>query len=95
MRQTPAKPALSLAAAITSFAGPCGAVLTETGNLGPLESVSHIELWFLVGLPAFGVALGIFSIYRGAKVAGFICLLTNTAALAFFGLIVAFLSRWH
>ena len=95
MTQTPARRAITLAAAITSLAGPCGTVLTETGNLGPLENVSNIELWLLVGVPAFGVALGVFSIYRGAKVAGVICLLTNGAALAFFGLILAFFSRWH
>jgi len=95
MTHTPFKRSLSWAAAITSLAGPCGSILTETGNLGPLEEVSHIELWFLVGLPAFGVTLGIFSMYRGAKVAGLICIVTNTATLAFFGLIVAFFSRWH
>jgi len=95
MTHTPSTHALSWAAAITSLAGPCGSILTETGNLGPLESVSHIEMWTLVGVPAFGVALGIFSMYKGAKVAGLICILTNAAALAFFALILAFLSRWH
>ena len=95
MTETTARRGITLAAAITSFVGPCGAVLTETGNLGPLESVSNIEMWLLVGIPAFGVALGIFSIWKGAKVAGVVCLLTNGATLALFGLIVAFVSKWH
>ncbi len=90
MTQTPAKLYLTLIAAITALVGPSGFFLTETGNL---ESVPIPEMWFLVGIPAIGVALGIFSIWKGAKVAGVICLLTNGATLALFGLIVAFLHR--
>ena len=92
MTETLARRGITLAAAISSLVGPCGALLTETGNL---DNAPLSPLWFLVIIPAFGVAIGLFSIYKGAKVAGVICLLTNGAALAFFGLIVAFFSRWH
>ena len=85
---TLARRGITLAAAIISLVGPCGAVLTETGNLGFLESFHNIEIWCLVIIPAFGVALGIFSIYKGAKVAGVICLFTNSFTLALFGLLL-------
>lgn len=77
----------TLAAAIASLVGSCGAALTETGHL---DSAPLSPLWCLVIIPAFGVAIGLFSIYRGAKVAGVVCLLTNGAALSLSGLIAAF-----
>jgi hypothetical protein len=57
-----------------------------------VESAPLLDVWFLAVIAAFGVAFGVFSIWRGAKVAGAICFLTNAPVLALYGFIAAFFS---
>jgi hypothetical protein len=48
------------------------------------------ETWLLAILAALGVGFGVVSIGRGAKAAGWVCLLANAPVLALYGFIAAF-----
>lgn len=53
-------------------------------------TASLAEVWLLAVIAAFAVGIGVFAVWRGAKVAGMICFLTNAAVLALYGFIAAF-----
>lgn len=90
MTETPARRRITLAAGITSLVGPTGAALSETGHLHLFASAPLLEMWLLATIAVFGVGIGVLSIYRGAKVVGTVCLLTNALVLALYGFIAAF-----
>jgi len=90
MTDAPARRRITLTAGIASLAGPSGAALSETGHLHLLASAPLLEMWLLATLAAFGVGIGVLSIYRGTKVAGMVCVLTNAPVLALYGFIAAF-----
>ena len=90
MTETPARRGITLAAGIASLAGPCSAAVSETGHLHFFASGPLFEMWLLAAIAAFGAGIGVLSIYRGAKVAGVVCLLTNAPVLALYGFIAAF-----
>lgn len=87
-----AKRRMTLVAGITSLVGPTCAALSETGHLRLFRSVNGalFEMLVLAIIGALGVAIGAFAIWKGAKVAGIICLLTNGAILALYGFIAGF-----
>ena len=93
MTETPGIRRITLAAGISSFAGPSGAALSETGHLHLFESAPLFEMWLLATIAAFGVGIGLLSIHRGAKFAGMVCLLTNAPVLVLYGFIAAFFTR--
>lgn len=87
-----AKRRMTLIAGITSLIGPTCAALSETGHLELFQSVNgaFLEMLVLAIIGAFGVGIGAFAIWKGAKVAGIICFLTNGAVLALYGFIAGF-----
>jgi hypothetical protein len=90
MTETPARRRITLATGITSLAGPSAVALSETGHLHVFASAPLFEMWLVATIVALGVGIGVLSIYRGAKVAGVFCLLTNTPVLPLYGCIAAF-----
>lgn len=92
MTEWAAKRRMTLIAGITSLIGPTCAALSETGHLELFQSVNGalLELLVLAIIGAFGVGIGAFAIWRGAKVAGIVCFLTNGAVLALYGFIAGF-----
>jgi hypothetical protein len=90
MTETPARRRITLAAGIMSLAGPTVAGLSETGHLRFFASAPLLETWLVATIAALGVGIGIFAIFRGAKVAGVVCLLTSAPVLALYGFIAAF-----
>lgn len=47
-------------------------------------------VWLLAAIGAIGVGIGAFAIWRGSKVAGTVCLLSNFPVLAYWGFIAFF-----
>ncbi|MGH7265244.1 MAG: hypothetical protein ACREMB_10380, partial [Candidatus Rokuibacteriota bacterium] len=86
----PAMRPIALAAALASLAGPTGAVLYETGRVPLFGSAPALEPWLVPARAAGGLGVGVLSSYRGARVAGIVCLFTNTAVLALYGFLAAF-----
>jgi hypothetical protein len=81
---------ISLIAGITSLVGPTCTALYEKGHYSFIESDPLLEIWVMAAIAAFGVGIGVFSICRGAKVAGVICFLTNAPVFALYGFIAYF-----
>lgn len=90
MTERQAKRRITLAAGITSLIGPTGAALYETGHLHLFANAPLLEVWVLAALGALCAGIGALSIWRGAKVAGIVCFLTNAAVLALYGFVGAF-----
>lgn len=44
----------------------------------------------IAAIAAFGIGIGVLAIYKGARVAGVVCLLANVPVLAIYGFIVVF-----
>jgi hypothetical protein len=83
---------VTIAAGIASLVGPACAVLPYTDYL-PASLDSGLTLvWLLAAIGAIGIGIGVFAISRSSKVAGTICILTNTAVLAYWGFIGGFVS---
>lgn len=80
----------ALAAGIASLAGPVGAALYETGHLRFFGFDPIADVWLLVVVAAAGIGIGVLAIWKGRKLAGIICLLTNTPVLALYGFIGSF-----
>lgn len=94
MTETSARHRFTLVAGIACLAGPSVAALSELGHLRFFESLPGLWGVAAIGaIAAFGVGIGVLSIYRGAKVAGVVCLLTNAPVLAVYGFIVVFFAR--
>jgi hypothetical protein len=78
---------LTVAAAICSLVGPAVAGLSQTGHLMILEDAPFGVFGALAGIVTFDLVIGVLAIFRGAKIAGIICVLTNAAVVAFYGLL--------
>ena len=77
---------------IAALAGPAAAIRSEKAPLlFFLDDPIVYEMWFVATLSVLGVGIGIVSFIRGAKIIGPVCILSNSAVLAFYALIVAYL----
>jgi hypothetical protein len=90
MNVTPATTRITWAAIIASLVGPTCAVLPYTDDLSTFLSPASVFVWLLAAIGALGVGFGAFAIWRGSKVAGTVCLLSNVPVLAYWGFIAFF-----
>ena len=91
MNKTRSSRCLRLFTAITALVGPAAVIQSEKAHsLFFLDDLGIYELWFVAILAALGVGVGIVSFIRGATIIGTVCILSNTAVLAFYGFIIAY-----
>jgi hypothetical protein len=90
MNETRPYRGLQLFAGTTGLIGPAGAILYETGHFRFFPSELLYDVWLLTTIAALGAGIGVVSSFRGAKVIGLACFLSNTAILVLYGFIAAF-----
>src|SRR5579864_4179714 len=78
MKWRPATTRVTIAAGIASVVGPACAVLPYTDYLPPRLSPDLPGVWLLAAIGAIGIGIGVFAFNQGSKVAGTICVLTNS-----------------
>ena len=88
----PATTRITIAAGIASLVGPACAVLPYTDYLPDFLNSGLALVWLLAGVGAIGIAIGVFAVSAGSKVAGTICILTNIPVLAYWGFVGGFFS---
>lgn len=81
---------MMVAGGVASLIGPASAALYETGHLRLLPNAGLLEVWLLAVIAVLGVGVGAFSVLKGNKVGGTICILTNGPVLIFYGFLGAF-----
>jgi len=81
---------MTLAAAIASLIGPACAYFYQMGYFPHRPNLLLLEVWLVAIIAAFGVGVGVLSIWKRAKIAGIVCVLTNAAVLALYGFIATF-----
>ena len=86
---------ISMLAGFVSLVGPASAYAVQSDAprffwrfLYQISLFLPLGILFIVG--ALGAGIGVFSVLRGAKVAGAICFLTNGAVLAYYGFLGVF-----
>jgi len=91
----PPERGISLLAAIVALVGPASAYVVWSDHPRFVlrfmsENSPLLPLWTLFTVGAFGAGIGVFSMSRGARVAGAVCFLTNGAVLAYDGFLAVF-----
>ena len=90
MTSKPMSNRFTLIAGITSLTGPVGAVLSETGHLRFSLDSPLSAMWGLAAIAAVGVVIGILAVWKGARAAGIVCILTNLVVLVLYGFIASY-----
>jgi len=90
MKVKPATTRVTLAAVIASIVGPACSLVPYTSTFEVFPNSFLGDVWLLAAIGAIGVGMGGFALYKGSKVAGIICLLTNIPVLAYWGFIAVF-----
>ncbi len=90
MTDKPTSRLFTIAAVASSLIAPAAAAFYEAGRFRVFPESDLGNLWLVSILAAFGVSIGVFSVWRGAKFAGMVCFFTNTAVLALYGFLAVF-----
>jgi hypothetical protein len=91
MEAQPAKTRITWAAGVAAVVGPACAVLPYTDYLPAAWMRSaFLVICVLAAIAAIFIAIGAFAFYKGSKIAGTICVLTNFPVLAYYGFIIFF-----
>ena len=90
MSEAPPDRRLSLLSGIGSILGPVGAVLYETGHLRVSPGDPIHDIWLLVAVAGVGAGVGAVAFFRGAKISGLVCFLSNAVVFGLYGFIAAF-----
>ena len=90
MNVKPATTRITLAAGIASLVGPACAVVPYVSTFQVFPNSFLGDVWLLAAIGAIGVGIGGFALFKGSKVAGIICLLTNIPVVAYWGFVAVF-----
>jgi hypothetical protein len=92
MHGRPSRRDCQVLAGVTAVVGPAAATLSEAGHLRLFPAEPLYEMWLLAGLASLGAGIGAICVFRGARIAGTACVLSNAAVLILYGFIAVFFS---
>lgn len=75
---------------IGGLVGPAGALLYETGHFRFFTNNLLYDVWLLAVIAALSAGIGIVSCFRGARIIGMACFLSNSVVVVLYGFIAAF-----
>ena len=81
---------ITLAAGIAALVGPACSALPYVSTFEFFPNSFLGDVWLFAAIGAIGIAIGVFAICKGSKVAGIICVLTNIPVFAYWGFVAVF-----